>query len=70
MPREINKKIFVARGVKQCLMKDFGVAEKTVYNSLIFEYETELAMRIRKSAVTNYGGRPVGVSIRTILNAI
>lgn len=68
--REIGKKIFVARGVRLKLMDDFKCADKTVWNALNFQRDNDLAKSIRKTAIEKYGGRPVGVLPKTILNAI
>lgn len=50
------KEIFVRRGVQACMARAFGVGRKTVREALAGLTRTDLADRLRKAALSDFGG--------------
>jgi hypothetical protein len=54
-----KKTIFVEPSKRRALCKAMGVSKPTFYNAVNGVSNSELAAKIRKAAVENYGGVPV-----------
>lgn len=49
--------VYVKRGVRKKLQEEFKCSEPTIRSALSGRTNTELARRIRASAIQNHGGR-------------
>lgn len=55
--------ILVPHGAQKRLAESLGVTSETVRRALKYITDSEEAVRIRKEAVTNFGGKEVEVGI-------
>ena len=58
-----KKKIIVPRNKISVLMSRFDCAQSMVYNALAYRSKSDMAEKIRKMALIEYGGRNVSVPV-------